>query len=172
MLARVWRSALVRASLIAVALAIGVVIVLTIAQRGFEPRLTRAFARSFAEGRPLAIESVTSFKWEKLHVFHPYYDSESIDSDLGFKWIDWMKSEIEYNESIALLVFVRDERVVKALLFPRSSGDMAQLEWTRGVSPRQAVITVVNEGTASDGGRWLVARPAQTADRPTGLLTR
>ncbi len=70
---------------------------------------------AIATGMEIDIQKITPFEWDKLYVFEPYTYKEQISTTLGFKW---SRSAPSYDE-LQLLVFVRQDKVVSSITFPR-----------------------------------------------------
>jgi hypothetical protein len=78
-------------------------------------------------GSVLRISKVTDFEWEKLYVFAPYTPISQVHSRLGFKWKAADETKIESSDTFFLLVFVRDNNVVRHFNIPRTVGDFGDI---------------------------------------------
>ncbi|MGV2882478.1 hypothetical protein [Paenibacillus taichungensis] len=65
-------------------------------------------------------KKITGFSWDKVYVFTPYTPEEEINQQLGFNWSK--ANLIEYYDSFNLLVFVKENKVVQYVKFPRTNG--------------------------------------------------
>lgn len=90
----------------------------------------------------MRISELTQFQWQKLYIFGPYTSNEEIAKTLGFEWSEVSSTNIDYDESINLLIFVADTKVVHSLELPRSCGD-----FQRNVSytPEEANFIIIKE---------------------------
>ncbi|MFO0912060.1 MAG: hypothetical protein U0795_03825 [Pirellulales bacterium] len=52
------------------------------------------------------------FAWDKMYVFGCYSSRESVEKTLGFSWPDFGRTSIESSDSVVLVVFVEQGRVV------------------------------------------------------------
>lgn len=95
--------------------------------------------------------------WERVYLFRPYTDPETIRGALGFSWDSPGVRRIGSYDGHVLVVFVVDRRVVTSGLIPRSKGDFTFAiegefgSYTRGQATFRTEI--------SRGGRLLI-RPA------------
>lgn len=55
-----------------------------------------------------------------MHVFGCYSSRESVEKALGFPWSDFSKSAIESSDSVVLVVFVQNRKVVGWYEQPRT----------------------------------------------------
>lgn len=89
------------------------------------------------------ISTITPFEWEKLFLFSPYSTAEQIFKTLGFS--DDIKSFISYDDGIILFVFVKGNKVVQYLDYPRNP-DFYSVVRESGYSPSEAVFVLDDEG--------------------------
>lgn len=61
-----------------------------------------------------------AFTWDRMHVFGCYSSRESVEKALGFPWSDFSKSAIESSDSVVLVVFVQNGKVVGWYEQPRT----------------------------------------------------
>jgi hypothetical protein len=64
--------------------------------------------------------------WDRVCVLGPYSDNAAAKAALGFDWDVDGNSVIHRNDGLALLLFVREQRVVAAVEHPRRSGDFSK----------------------------------------------
>lgn len=108
-------------------------------------------------GTKLVMADLTDFDWQKLYVFTPYTTQKQIDRTLGFEWHD--TEGIELNDTMTLLAFVDDGKVVSHVAQPADKGDFSGLSegpWT----PESAVFVVADDRDAGLGEEWLVLQQA------------
>ncbi len=126
-------------------------------QTGFKRTIAEAVQKK--RGNPnkviIDINSLSRFQWDKLHIFTPYMSYEDIKAELGFDWPYAKMTGIEWDDGICLLVFVKDTKVVKYLVYPRHVGDFLTIGKKGGYSPEEAVFEVKEEDW---GEPWLVIR--------------
>jgi hypothetical protein len=89
------------------------------------------------------ISSITSFEWEKLYLFSPYSTAEQIFKTLGFT--DDIKSYISTDDGIILFVFVKGNKVVQYMDYPRNP-DFNSVVRESGYSPSEAIFVLDNAG--------------------------
>lgn len=66
--------------------------------------------------------------WERICVLAPYTDNSRAEKILGFKWDAERQTSISGNDSVTVLVFVRQQSVVAFTEYPRNDGDFANLQ--------------------------------------------
>lgn len=125
------------------------------ASSGLEARLAAAVEAAGQAKQPLELASTTDFAWDRVYVFAPYTPTSAIQKDLGFAWPEAARTNIDAQDGISLLVFVKGRRVVKALSYPRNLGDWAMIENHSGFTPAQAVFSVTAE--QADPAWWVVS---------------
>ena len=106
----------------------------------------------------LTMKDLTSFPWEKLYIFPPYTSQSSIEVDLKFSWSEpylhrWNQS-IENNDSITLLIFVQDNRVMAEIYFPRGVLDFSELYRADGYPVSEAVFSVQEDASGWRYAHW------------------
>ena len=65
--------------------------------------------------------------WDKVCILGPYSTSKHAYDTLGFFWPVETQSSISANDSIAVLLFVKNREVIKFVEHPRRDGDFANL---------------------------------------------
>src|SRR5437763_1140746 len=108
-------------------------------------RLERRIASEADKGAGTVVHlsSLTDFSWDELHIFAPYTSQGTIDAQLGFAWSEAAATGLSDNKGIALLVFVKDGKVVRYVAHPRNKGDFADVTPPRrGLAPAAAVFVV------------------------------
>lgn len=106
----------------------------------------------------MELQAAVPKDWERVCILGPYSNDEAATKTLGFNWPAEKHSSIPYNDGIALLVFVHDRKVVKALEHPRRSGDFSDLSG-RCFSRDEAQF--VKQALPDDG--WLRLVPKDSA---------
>lgn len=132
--------------------------------------LDDAVQRASETGRPFRLAAVTSFEWDRFYVFPPNSTPERINRTLGFEWEQADHSNIGSDDSINLLVFVRDGEVVRAFDHDRGRGDLICLSGPvlgrAGVARRDAVLRVARAGRRRQERRLVVlAKPRSRDER-------
>nr|WP_246017790.1 hypothetical protein [Mesobacillus subterraneus] len=69
------------------------------------------------------IGSLTDFEWDKAFLFPPYTSPEEMEEQLGRDFKD--PSNIQSRDDIYLLVFVKDDKVVKYAEIDRQQADFS-----------------------------------------------
>ena len=62
----------------------------------------------------------SKFAWDRMHVLGCYSDRASVEKELGFAWPEFGKTTIESSDSVVLVVFVQNGKVVGWYEQPRS----------------------------------------------------
>lgn len=124
---------------------------------------SRVLASAVQSGRPtVCLRDLPGPAWERVHIFGPYTSRQEVAAALGFPWNDGAAArELERSDSLNLLLFVREGRVVMTVRHRRDAGDFGPASLRRGFSVNEAEFRVVRR---ADGWRVLepvaVARPA------------
>lgn len=82
-----------------------------------------------------------AFAWDRMHVFSCYSTRETVERSLGFLWRDFGNTTIESSDSVILVVFVQNGRVVGWYEQPRSI-DLDRLANQRGYSRSEALFDI------------------------------
>jgi len=82
-----------------------------------------------------------AFAWDRLYVFDCYSDRASVEKALGFSWPDFTKTTIQSSDSVVLVVFVQNGKVVGWYEQPRRI-ELGGLANGSGYSRSEAVFTV------------------------------
>jgi hypothetical protein len=102
-----------------------------------------------------------AFQWDRVHVFAPYSDKQSVEKELGFRWSGFSRTTIEVLDGVALVVFVRNGKVVHWYEHPRGKGDLAYLDNNKGYARSESKFRI--EGRKqSDGSVWVELKPHTT----------
>lgn len=78
-------------------------------------------------GSAISFSALTQFEWDKALIFGPYTSVKTINSQLGYEWPEAEKSGIQSSEGLYLIVFVKDQRVIRHFKFRRIFGDFCDL---------------------------------------------
>ncbi len=65
--------------------------------------------------------------WDRVCILGPYSGDDVANRTLGFKWPAETLTDIEQDEGISLLVFVKDKSVIGHVEHSRGSGDFSNL---------------------------------------------
>jgi hypothetical protein len=88
-----------------------------------ESQLANEIERAAAEGDAADFSRVAGFDWDRMYVVEPYTNAASVEKQLGFPWAAVEHTAAYGQDAFALIVFVRGNRVVRWVDFPRGSGD-------------------------------------------------
>ena len=97
-----------------------------------------------AKWESLDLAQVGPAQWETVCVLPPYTTNVQAQAILGFDWDAERRTAIKASDSINVLVFIRDRKVLAFSELPRSKGDFAALK--PSCLPR-AAAKVVREGS-------------------------
>jgi len=93
--------------------------------------------------------ALVEFSWDELYIFPPYTNRSQIEAALGLRW-GWPRPlRIESSDSICLLVFLADGRVVRYVELHRSGADYAAVAALGPFTPGTAVFVVNPEGSTN-----------------------
>jgi hypothetical protein len=104
-----------------------------------------------------------AFAWDRMYVFGCYSSRASVEKALSFSWPDFSKTTIESSDSVVLVVFVQNGRVVGWYEQPRST-ELGYLANDKGYHRSEAVFDV----DRSTGRVELKPRTRATASETTG----
>lgn len=106
-----------------------------------------------------------AFAWDRMYVFDCYSSRASVEKALGFSWPDFSKTTIESSDSVVVVVFVQNDKVVGWYEQPRSV-ELGYLANEKGYTRSEAVFDV----DRSSGRVELKSRVPSTAaaTRPAG----
>lgn len=112
-------------ALSAVALVVAMIGVLLICERRqlVDDLALRIEAVANNKNEFINLAAITSFSWDKVHVFCPYTSPDKICATLGYPWWWASSTGIQTTESFFLLVFVKSGHVRQYCMFPRIKGD-------------------------------------------------
>lgn len=92
---------------------------------GVSDEITRQFQSS---GRTFVnLDKVLPVAWDKVCILGPYSTSKHAQETLGFAWPVEQQSIVSTSDHIALLLFVKDSKIVELVEHPRRDGDFANL---------------------------------------------
>lgn len=80
-----------------------------------EAVLKNRLTTAIAEGGEINMQKITPFVWDKFYVFEPYTSGQYINQTLDFE--SSLRGP-DYDE-LQLLVFVRDNKVISSISYPR-----------------------------------------------------
>lgn len=114
------RTSLIFTSLIASAL--------LVACSSRDQSISESITEQFDSGRStIDLSLVGPASWNRVCVIGPYATDESAERVLGIKWDVHRHSSIGASDTIYLLVFIRDDKVVAFTEHPRNAGDFVNL---------------------------------------------
>jgi hypothetical protein len=82
-----------------------------------------------------------AFAWDRMYVFGCYSSRASVEGALGFSWPDFNKTTIESSDSVVLVVFVKNGKVISWYEQPRKIG-LSHLANDKGYSRSEALFIV------------------------------
>lgn len=120
------RAAIIAGFLVGLSALLAALLVPVMRQMQLERAITRS-ARMFRVGYASHIQlaDFTDFEWDAVHIFSPYTLPDAVDRSLGFEWTRTVRTSISQNDSVSLLVFVHDGRVVRWIEMPRAPIDFS-----------------------------------------------
>ena len=90
----------------------------------------------------LEFQNITDFKWDKLYIITPYISPKDFCKENGIKGVASIETSIEINDTINLLIFVLDNKIVSYVNFPRNQADFSTIGKAnkQGFSQKDAVF--------------------------------
>jgi hypothetical protein len=119
-----------------------VLLLLVVACNRTTSEISKEITRHFESsgGKLINLAEAVPGSWEKVCILGPYSDDKAAKETLGFEWNAELKSSIQSNEGIALLLFVRGNEVVEFVEHSRRHGDFTNL--TRKCFSREKAIFI------------------------------
>ena len=133
-----------------------IVLALLVLWLGSVPRQPqRDLTLSVASGADsIDVAAESPFAWDRMYVFGCYSSRVKVEQDLGFSWPDYHETSIGYSDSVNLVVFTRENRVVAWFEQPRAI-ELGDLDNGRGYSRSEAHFRIRRE----DGRTSLTQAP-------------
>lgn len=90
----------------------------------------------------LEFEKITDFKWDKLYIITPYMPPKDFCKGNGINGVASIDTSIEINDTINLLMFVLDNKIVSYVNFPRNQADFSTIAKAnkQGFSQKNAIF--------------------------------
>ena len=82
-----------------------------------------------------------AFVWDRMYVFGCYSSRASVEKALGFSWPDFSKTTIESSDSVVLVAFVQNGKVVAWYEQPRAI-ELGYLANDKGYTRSEAVFDI------------------------------
>ncbi|MGF9914766.1 hypothetical protein ABEX47_16305 [Paenibacillus ehimensis] len=103
-----------------------------------EQQLARAIEKAASKakeaGTAVYLKDHTDFAWDKMYVFGPYTDPQTINAAVGYHWTD---RHLSYDDANRIIVFCDQGKVVRHIVY---SGYMSNDLYNGPLSPEEAVI--------------------------------
>jgi hypothetical protein len=106
-------------------------------------------------GERVCLTQLTDFEWQSVALFGPYTQRESVERTLGLAWPGYDRTGLQSSDMFSLLVFVRDQQVVRHLAVDRCKPDFATEAQQRLFDADQACFVLTDQR----GCHTLVASP-------------
>ncbi len=90
---------------------------------------------------------ITDFKWESMYIITPYTNIKEYFDTVEIEGYNFIKTSIETNDSINLIVFVSDNKIISYINFDRIYGDfdLSMLRQQSKFSKEDAIFEVIKE---------------------------
>ena len=109
------------------------------------------------------IKELTDFDWDFFFVVTPYSNLSKVGKITKINVDILKRTNIRYRDSMNLLVFVRNGKIIKYVEFLRLSGDFSYLENYELFSPKEAVFIVEEIDKYKSGNKYLIIKKIETA---------
>ena len=87
-------------------------------------KLTNQFKNN--TNKVIVFNEITDFYYDKVCIFRPYTNNEYAESKLGFKWDIEEKTNININDGINIIVFIKNNKVLTYFKHRRDEGDFSK----------------------------------------------
>lgn len=104
-----------------------------------QDELLQRITESIQKDNTVDFNEITSFEWDSMYIFGPYTSEQNIKDVLGINTFETYN--IQYRDDIELIIFIKDQKMVFSLEYPRSLGE---LQYERGVKilPENAKLMI------------------------------
>lgn len=111
-------------------LLLGAVLWLTTACTGGDNGISAQIMQQYdaSPTTPIDLSRVGPPSWERVCILGPYTNNERAELLLGFKWDAEAKTPIAGDDTINVLVFIRNQEVIAYAEHPRGKGDFSVVE--------------------------------------------
>ena len=102
-----------------------------------------------AEGRigtTVNLADLSPFRWDRMYVFGPGTPVATVRDSVGTSWPGLAHFGAATPDTVNLLIFVGEGRVLAAAAHPRRHGDVAPARAGRGYTPAEALFRVDSTG--------------------------
>ncbi|MCM3270716.1 hypothetical protein [Paenibacillus elgii] len=79
----------------------------------------------------------TDFAWDKVYVFGPYTDPQTINAAVGYHWTD---RHLSYDDANKIIVFCDKGKVVRYIVYSGWMSNDGNELYDRPLSPEEAAI--------------------------------
>ena len=107
-----------------------------------------AHAAANRDTREFRVSEHTDFNWRELVILGPYTNQKAADAALGFHWAGYSDYTSEMSDSFFVMVFVKENSVVRALKIPRCSPDFAVPDLRKRIPVSRAKFLVVGQDSS------------------------
>ena len=84
------------------------------------------------------LRDATDFDWDQMYVFGPYTPDYEVERRLGRSWLPAHSVNMENNDGVVLLVFLKGISPVAYVAQSRDLGDFATVDQRRTYTPETA----------------------------------
>jgi hypothetical protein len=91
--------------------------------------ISTAIAEQFTKSNGGSVNLVEAAPgaWERVCILGPYSNNETTKQTLGFEWNAEIRTSIESDDGVSVLLFVQGNHVVAYVEHPRGQGDFSNL---------------------------------------------
>jgi hypothetical protein len=90
-------------------------------------KASEAIGEQVRAANAVDLRTVAAGDWDRVCVLGPYSNAQAAQETLGFSWPVESRSSVGENDSVSLLLFVREKQVVHSIEHPRDQGDFSEL---------------------------------------------
>lgn len=101
--------------------------------------------QSSTENSIIDFKEITNFKWDKMHIVTPYVDLKDYCEENKLKLDRNIDTQIKYNDSINLILFTLDNKIVSYINYQRQYGDftMTGIDNKNGINSDKAKFRIM-----------------------------
>ena len=90
--------------------------------------------------KTIDLSTATDFDWDKVYIFKPYTSKKEISEKLRQNWNK--RSSISNNDRVVLLVFMKNNKIVKNVDFPKNKIDFSVYYNENGYTRKESVFKI------------------------------
>lgn len=106
------------------------------------------------------LDTITAFKWDNFLIIPPYTQLSFLSKKINIDLSILKKTGIEYSDDKSILVFIKNNKVLKFTEYPRNPGDFANINSLELFIPENAIfkLTKTNQKVISQKEYYIIEK--------------